>query len=272
MIRHWRYLQTGYNRGSHNMALDEVLLRSVQICHHTAAVRVYGWRPRAISVGYGQDVLQDIDVEKCIRTRTDIVRRLTGGRAVLHDEEVTYSVVAPGDDPVIGGNVSETYRRIGQALICGLTHLGVQADMHRSAATGARSPSCFSSTGRYEVMLQGRKIIGSAQRRIGAAILQHGSLLTGPGYRSLAEFLRPDTSSPRCERWRDSVTTLSEILSKRPSLRQVSEALRWGFEETFGVQLVEDTLTEDEHRMAAELMDERYGRDEWNLQRCPFFY
>ena len=249
------------------MAVDETLTRMVQTGRRSTTVRFYGWKPPAISVGYGQNVRNDIDVERCASNRLDIVRRLTGGRAVLHDEEVTYSVIASEDDQLIGNSIHETYHRIGQALINGLKHLNVEAQFHRITTTSGRNPSCFSSTGRYEVIVEGKKLIGSAQRRLDGTILQHGSLLTGPGYRDIARFLRSDNPTPQAEKLKEQVTTLSEILGRKPPFNSICNALRVGFEEAFGCQLIEQNLSDEEQREVEKLCLERYDRDDWNLRR-----
>ena len=264
MTPRWRFLHTGYADGPYNMALDEALLGTIQSQGGPITVRAYGWQPAVISVGYGQNVLRDIDIDTCHKGGMDIVRRLTGGRAVLHDEEVTYSIVAPEGNPMIGGRIHETYNRIGRALVCGLRHLGIRAELHRVSSASGRNPSCFSSTGRYEVVVGGMKLIGSAQRRIGGAILQHGSLLTGPGYKGLTKFLRRDVSPAPAESSTNHVTTLSEILGYTPSFDRIADSLRLGFEEVFDCQLIEGTLTEEEQTVTQKLIEERYERDEWN--------
>ncbi|UCE17483.1 MAG: lipoate--protein ligase family protein [Gemmatimonadota bacterium] len=249
------------------MAVDETLLGMVLSGHRPTTVRVYGWRPRAISVGYGQPVLKDIDIEKCVREGVDIVRRLTGGRAVLHDEEVTYSVVAPENGPGIGGTITETYRRIGLALICGLKHVGLEANLHRATSIGRHNPSCFSSAGRYEIVYRGKKLIGSAQRRLDGVILQHGSLLTGSGYRDLARFLRSDGPPTPVGTSMGQVTTLSEVLGDKPQFDTICDALRRGFEEAFGCRLIEHNLSDEEQALVEKLRLERYDKDDWNLRR-----
>jgi lipoate-protein ligase A len=161
---------------------------------------------------------------------------------------------------LIGGRILETYNRIGRALVCGLGHLGVKAELHRASLIQGRNPSCFSSTGRYEVVVAGKKLIGSAQRRVGGAILQHGSLLTGPGYRNLIKFLRQETCAAVVEGQMNHVTTLSDVLGDPPSFNRIADALRLGFEETFGCRLLEGNLTEEEQALTRKLAEERYKR------------
>jgi lipoate-protein ligase A len=266
MKPYWRLCNTGASDGFYNMALDEAILKSLKESHGQTTVRIYGWHPPAISVGYGQNIHRDIDIERCNKSRIPIVRRLTGGRAVLHDQEVTYSVAAPESDPRIGRSTQETYNRIGRALVRGLRHLGVGAELQRLSKGSGQTPSCFSSTGRYEVVVGGKKLIGSAQRRLSGAILQHGSLLTGSGYRNLSRFL-PTDRREAAERSMNSVTTLSEILGDEPSFAQIATALHLGFEEAFGCQLIEGELSEEELALTQRLKIERYQRDEWNLHR-----
>ena len=267
MTRRWRFLNTGHSDGPTNMALDEALFHSVHMHKGPVTFRIYGWQPAAISVGYGQNVFRDIDVDICQKNGIHIVRRPTGGRAVLHDEEITYSIVAPDGDPLIGNSIHKTYYRIGQALVCGLRHLGIEAEMHRVSSARGRNPSCFSSTGRYEVVVEAKKLIGSAQRRLDGAVLQHGSLLTGPGYRNLTKYLRQDTRTALVEESTNRVTTLLEILGYTPSFNRIADALYLGFKETFGCQLIKGQLTKEEQAVTQRLIEERYDKNEWNVAR-----
>ena len=186
---------------------------------------------------------------------------------MLHDEEVTYSVIASEDNPMIGRTISETYERIGSGLVAALRRLGIMAGLEKAAAGMGRNPSCFSSTGRHEVVYQGRKLVGSAQRRKDGMILQHGSLLTGPAYRKLTDLLRQGEAHPLPRHLPENVTTLSEILGSAPPYESICEALRVGFEQVFDVEFVAGGLSQEELALAEKLRIERYETDEWNLGR-----
>ncbi len=172
-----------FRDGFYNMALDEALSREVEEGRLGAFVRLYGWRPPAVSLGRNQ-AADEVDLEACRRDGVDVVRRPTGGRAVYHRDELTYSAAGPLDHPLLGGSAMETYRAIGRGLCRGLQILGVRAELVRSAApvtkTGS-SPSCFAASGRYELSVGGKKIVGSAQRRYSRSFLQQGSVLLSQG-------------------------------------------------------------------------------------------
>ena len=191
-MRRWRFLETGKGNAFFNMALDEALVRAVH--NHTAppSIRVYEWNPRAITCGYSQDVGSMIDLARCTAEGVDVTRRLTGGRAVFHDDDLGYSVVGLVDDPRFGGNILDTFQSIGRVLASGLNALGIPAKLSRSGWSGGssgRSLPCFLTTARYEITVDGHKIVGSAQRRFAGVFLQQGSILTGPGQDRLLAYL-----------------------------------------------------------------------------------
>ena len=170
------------------MAVDAALLEAVVAGESPPVFRVYGWSSPAVSLGYNQDAAQELDADRCVEAGVEVVRRLTGGRAVLHWEELTYSLVCGRDDPLVGGSTQETYRTIGLCLVAGLRLCGLEPELERSvpsrlrrdpAAAGrgeGRHAPCFASAARWEIKCRGRKLVGSAQRRMGDGILQHGSI------------------------------------------------------------------------------------------------
>ncbi|MGH7320254.1 MAG: lipoate--protein ligase family protein, partial [Candidatus Rokuibacteriota bacterium] len=157
--------------GATNMAVDEALLRARIAGDAPPTVRFFGWVPPTLSLGYGQPLDDRIDLAASRRLGIGLVRRPTGGSAILHespDREVTYSVVARAEDFVGADDVLETYRILGAGLVAGLARLGVRAELVPliRAARGPASPTfCFARTGAYEIAAQGRKLVGSAQRR-----------------------------------------------------------------------------------------------------------
>ena len=234
----WRFLATGHGSAAYNMAVDEALLQEMASGGKTPVFRVFGWKPPALSLGYGQKFHKEVDLEKCRRTGIDVVRRPTGGRAVLHWEELTYSVICAEDDPVLGGNVSDTYRLIAQCLVAGLQLFGVEAELERSGSRPVRprgkSPTtpCFSSLSRWEVKCGGRKLIGSAQRRVKGAILQHGSLLIGEHHKKLPDLLPPamDPLRDTLVRHLDNGSTHLGACTSRPiDFAELTDCLAAGF-------------------------------------------
>ena len=198
----WRLLDTGASSGDFNMHADAVLLEAVGAGFSPSVLRLYRWDPPAISLGYNQDPKRELNLPRVRSAGIEVVRRLTGGRAVLHWEELTYSVICREGCGRLGASPGATYREIGKALVAGLRAFGAPVDLHRQdAGQGGRStpeapkPPCFASTSKWEVTYRGRKLAGSAQRRIRGAILQHGSILTGPRHLLLGGFLRAANSS-----------------------------------------------------------------------------
>ncbi len=254
------------------MAVDEALVRAIATGTQPA-FRVYGWQPPAVSFGYAQRISREVDTQKVRERGIDIVRRPTGGRAVLHWNELTYSVVCPADNPVMGGNINEAYRKISEGLLAGIRALGVDATFESRRQTqpslhGKELTSpCFTSTAQYEVTYKGRKLIGSAQQRIGTMLLQHGSLLLGAEHKQIADLLPGDKPGlqKRFARELDRHTTsLSEALAYPVDFDTAATAIRQGIQKTFNIQLVEATLSETEIAETQRLIAEKYATHEWN--------
>jgi len=233
------------------MEYDQRLARGLGVPGGPSVVRAYGWRPPAISLGWHQS-LDEVNLQKCTDAGIDVVRRPTGGRAILHSDEVTYCVV------MVAGrqSVLTTYQKISEALICGLRSLGVDAMLEKSQPhfpSLYKSPSsaaCFASAARYEIHVGGRKLVGSAQRRfVGAdrqeVVLQHGSILLGPDHLRIVDFLNLAGGETR-EGMRDELqkltTDLSTALGRQVEFDEVAEALRRAFEVSWGIKFqVADT-------------------------------
>jgi lipoate-protein ligase A len=180
----WRFLDNGPATAAENMAKDEELLRDAGKAGTLPVLRFYTWSPPAVSLGRFQDAGQAVNAEACRRRGFDIVRRITGGRAVLHKDEITYCIVSPISNGLFPNDVLGTYKTIAAGLLAGLHELGIAAEMVLRSGRHAgmvksspQEPACFSSPSWYEILVKGRKIIGSAQRRVNGAFLQHGSIL-----------------------------------------------------------------------------------------------
>jgi len=184
-LQKWRLLTTGFLNAFENMAIDEAILKACAEGKSLPTLRFYGWKPHTVSIGYSQRLEETIDIESCERLQIDIVRRATGGRAVLHDEELTYSLVSPSNNTLFPSSILGTYKRISPCLIGGFKKLHINAQLVLSKESKGGflgrgvNPSCFLAPSWYEIMVSGRKICGSAQRRVEGAFLQHGSILIG---------------------------------------------------------------------------------------------
>lgn len=272
----WRFVDAGYAHPFFNMAADEAIATIMEGEGAFPTVRVYGWKPAAVSIGYSQRARETVNVEKCAQLGIPLVRRLTGGRAVFHDEEVTYSIVARRSYLGSRNSVLKTYRRIGQALISSLKQLGVHAHLVRMSPRGTGRETthdltpCFTSSGRYEVMVDGRKVVGSAQRWLGDVVLQHGSLLTGDGHLRIVQLLpEGDIGEGEKMAWelRNKTVSLGALLSRPVAYAEVADALFCGFQEAFQVLLEPGQLRPEEKSLARCLVKKRYGRQAWTLRK-----
>lgn len=268
----WRRLETGYAPGAWNMAVDEALMEAVGREDSPPTLRFYGWNPPALSLGYFQDRAREVDLDGCATQGFDCVRRPTGGRAVLHSAEVTYAVVVPEGYPGFGGSVSEAYRAIAEGLLVGLKRLGVPAEMAEAPRRegGERSAACFDSPSFYELVVDGRKLVGSAQVRRHGAILQHGSILLRFDPLELLRCLAVP-AGPGRERLQRALTghvvSLAEALGREPGFAEVAEAVAGGMAEVFGVALEPGGLTAGESTRAEELARLKYASEAWNGRR-----
>lgn len=254
----WRLLLSPPLDGAVNMALDEALQERARSSGESV-LRVYGWLRPTLSFGRNQTARGTYDEERVRRAGVGVVRRPTGGRAVLHDREITYSVTAPA---AAGASLAESYARINRLLCDGLYRLGVAAEV--AAGTG-RAPRpgaapCFETPTVGELVLGGRKLAGSAQWRNDGALLQHGSILVEDDQSAVTGLLRRPATTP------PPPATLHEALGRVPEVAEVAAAL---FE---AVRRLEDagatSLSPDEiPRSRAETLRARYDDHRWTWRR-----
>jgi lipoate-protein ligase A len=253
------------------MAIDEAILLSVAAGMSPPTLRFYGWEPPCVSVGYAQRLRDEVDLETCRRLGYSWVRRPTGGRAILHVDELTYSVVAPLKEPRVAGDILTSYRRLSRGLIAGLGLLGCQATQAALNA-GCRPPdpsaACFDVPSPYEVLSQGRKLVGSAQARRKRAVLQHGTLpLRGDVSRLAQALVLPDgTRQVLRDTLRRRAITLGEALGRSVSFDEAADALAVGFAQALNLTLVPGGLSDDE-RDALIPLRAKHTRDKWLFNR-----
>jgi lipoate-protein ligase A len=240
----WRFENTGIRSGVFNMEYDIALARALVNGVGNPTIRVYAWQPSAISLGWNQS-MDEIDLAKTSASGIDVVRRPTGGRAILHSEELTYSMVMR----VKGKNVLSVYDDISRALVTGLLTLGAPVAIEKSQPhfpslyRTTSAAACFSSTGRYEIKCDGKKLVGSAQRRYVAdngeeVVLQHGSILIGPDHKRMVKFLNLPLEEDRdaLRRELDEKTTeLSTVLNRVIKFEEVAEAILQGFQKAWSI-------------------------------------
>lgn len=262
----WRLIVDGAGRGAHNMAVDEALVEAVDRGESPPVLRLYRWEPACLSLGFAQPYTV-ADASFCQANGVDLVRRPTGGRAVLHHLEQTYCVLARLGEHPFSTDLQAVYRGICQALVAGLSRLGAPVGLSKAPTGGHIKPTeaipCFVGPASGEVVAGGRKLIGSAMRRHNRSILQHGSLLEDWDGRLQAGCLGlADDSSLR-----PAVTTLRELMGGVPDPGVVAAALVAGFEETFEVKLEPAHLTSAQSDRVAFLARERYAHERWTVHR-----
>lgn len=264
----WRVILTPPGSGAWNMAVDEAILESVSRRQSLPTLRLYAWAPACLSLGLAQPY-RDVDVDALTRLAWDVVRRPTGGRAILHVDELTYSVTAPLDEPRVAGGVMESYRRLSQALVAALVKIGLSAQADKeyqlSGDTKPGGAVCFEVPSNYEITVQGRKLVGSAQARRKEGVLQHGTLpLSGDLTRIVRVLAYPDESTREQAAQRLLAHAVNaEMLGFNVSWENAAAAFCAGFEEALDLKLVKEGISPTEQQRAEALMEEKYANPAW---------
>lgn len=250
------------------MAIDEALLESVASGASTPVLRLYRWQPATLTLGYAQSIHKDIDRDVCLLNDIDVVRRSTGGRAVLHDREMTYAVVAPFLSGAFGATVLDCYRVIAETLQETLIRLGLSAELVAGESRGGRSnlsrAVCFSTPSQYELVVEGRKVAGSAQRRQGPAFLQHGSVPYDMDLDLLARLLKVGKDQAR---QMDKVGWLNHWLDEPVGVELIEQSLVESFQAKLHVELRPSELTAEEKGRADCLYETKFAHPDWTMMR-----
>ena len=255
------------------MAIDEALFRCFDPNQDAPVLRLYGWHRPCISLGYFQRAAEAVKKETCEERGIDVVRRITGGRAVLHDQEVTYCVVGSVQKGVFAGRLLECYQMIASCLVRGCELLGLPANEIELATgkgprAGAASPACFMTSSPYEILLNGRKLIGSAQKRGEEVFAQHGSIPLRLDLDLIASAIVLDGNDGtsllgRCLQ----PVSLECALGRTLSYDEVKSAIFRGFSERLGRCIEPSKLTKEESEVAFSLVRDKYCSDTWNFKR-----
>ena len=274
MRQAWRFLSTGSRDAASNMAIDEALLLNHEAGSTPPILRVYAWDTPTLSLGYAQNTAQEVNLTGCRQHGVDIIRRPTGGRAVLHDQEVTYSLILPTtlSQGVQGADtLTEHYRRIGLALTAALQQLGLPVHFERAhrrppASRLPASPACFSALARYEISVAGKKIVGSAQKRLHNSLLQHGSIPLELNRVRLFQCLQtaPEYRSALIQEAYTTMTSINEIAPAPIPVAIIHRALQAGLAASFDIEFIQDTLQPAELQLATELRTTKYATYSWN--------
>ncbi len=272
----WRLISTGSLSPAENMAVDEAILIAHSKGLVPPTVRFFGWNPPTLSIGYFQKIA-DVDFDSLRQKGLGFVRRPTGGRAVLHDRELTYSIVVSESHPQMPSSVNESYRVLSMGLVEGFRQLGLSADMVSLATEDEKrkyeslgSAACFDSPSWYELVVEGKKVTGSAQMRQLGVILQHGSILLDLDVDLLFSVLRFSSEKLR-ERMRngflEKAVSIKQITGRDLTFQEAETAFWRGFEKGLRVRLEPSELTAEERQLAKELVDTKYGAADWNEKR-----
>lgn len=255
--------------GAWNMAVDESILEHVQaeVRPSLPTLRLYAWEPACLSLGHAQPI-GDVDLPRLRARSWDVVRRATGGRAILHTDELTYSVTGRSDDPLLAGGVLESYNRLAQALLFAVREMGLPVELKegKPSENAAPNPVCFEVPSTYEITVGGKKLIGSAQARRREGVLQHGSLpLTGDLTRicQALDFESEAARASAAQRLLRRATTVESALGRSVTWETAADAFVHAFETQLGICFSRGELSRSEIKRAEELVYEKYDHPSW---------
>ena len=256
-MERWFLLDDGPAPGARNMAVDEFLLGKVERERTAPLLRLYSFDPPAITIGFHQGSVHGLDHEAIERDAVDVVKRFTGGRALLHDGELTYCIVARTDRPPFDSHLQALYLCISQALVHALRSIGVDASISGGRPLSGEqtlSKPCLDSVSRHEITARRKKIVASAQRRTKNLVLQHGSILLTPASGRIVDYLVGERVSLS-----NRVTSIAEELGVEVEPSLVRKAVVQGFEETLRISFAGLGLSEEEERVEADKRTESTG-------------
>lgn len=272
MTETWNFINTGSHDPYYNMAMDEALLNFVSRGEIDPVVRFYTWNPATLSVGYFQRLKKEIDIDKVKEKGFGLIRRQTGGRGVLHDKELTYSVIVPESHPNMPSTITEAYRVISKGLLEGFKLLGFDAYFaiprskeEREKLKQPRSAVCFDAPSWYELVVEGRKIAGSAQTRQKGVILQHGSLLQDVDVDELFDMFifKNDRLKEKMKKaFVDKAVAINDISDRHISIEEMEKAFEEGFKKGLNIEFKPLSLTENQ-LAEVKVLEEKYRSEEW---------
>jgi lipoate-protein ligase A len=277
MKKPWRLLMTTAARGAWNMAVDEAILEAIGSSSSLPTLRLYAWDPSCLSLGTAQPI-SDVDIPRLQKYGWEMVRRPTGGRAVLHTDELTYSVIAPLDEPLVAGSVLESYSRLATVLVEALHLLHLPVEVHENTDPGqdreiprsrgkVSNPVCFEVPSAFEITVGGRKLVGSAQARRKEGVLQHGSLpLVGDLTRIIQVLTFPDdiARAKAAIQLLERATTVETALGQVVTWDDAAHAICTAFQSVFPVDLQPVELNPQEQNRIDQLVANKYNHPDWN--------
>jgi lipoate-protein ligase A len=243
MFKQIRVLETGCNPGAWNMALDETLLTNL-VDHDNPILRLYGWQPPCVSIGYFQSMEEEVDVLKCSNMGVDLVRRITGGGAVLHEFELTYTFITKN----YPANILESYHLICEPVVLCLDRLGYSAKY----------------VPLNDIVVDNKKVSGNAQTRKNNILLQHGTILLDVDVEKMFSMLKVPSEKIKDKMIKDVKARVTGI---NRSFEDVASNLKESFAEIFGSQIITDTLSSKEKKDTEKLVIEKYSSRQWNWRK-----
>ena len=254
MKEEWRFLVTDGNNAPRNMAIDRAILVANSRGIVPPTVRFYHWLPPAISIGYFQSLTEEIDLDCCKKNGVDYVRRITGGGAVFHENELTYSIVIPEDHKEIPKNIMDSYGRICGAIMKGLKHFGIDSTYHPI----------------NDILSNGKKISGNAQTRKHKTVLQHGTVLLDVDVEKMFTLLKVSNEKlidKLVSDVKQRVTSAKHVLNREVFFDEIVDDMKKGFEDEFNVKLIEGDLTDEEQNLATDFEKNCFSKKDWNHKR-----
>lgn len=276
-MKQWYFINSGPCTPSFNMAMDEALLNWHSEKLIPPVIRFYEWEPATLSIGYFQQVHKDIDLEEVRRQGLGFVRRPTGGRAVLHEHELTYSIIVEEGYPNMPQSVTEAYRVLSEGLLRGFRNLDLDAyfsvpdtEEKKEDLKRPKSAVCFDAPSWYELVVEGRKVAGSAQTRQKGVILQHGAILLDMDEEkllSLFKFADEEAREKMRQKLPEKAVAMNRLVDKPFTIEQCVEAFKSGFRDSLEIELIPYELTEAQLAYIEQLEKEKYANDEWNFKK-----
>ncbi len=254
MTEKWRFLVTDANNAYMNMAIDRAILKANSEGLALPTVRFYYWDPAAITIGYFQSLKDEVNLEKCKTFGIDYVRRITGGGAVFHENELTYSIVVPESHKKMPNNIMDSYGSICGAVMRGLNNFGIECKYHPI----------------NDILADGKKLSGNAQTRKHNTVLQHGTILLDVDVEKMFSVLRVPNEKIKdklISNVKDRVTSVKHIVGKKIVFTDILNDMKKGFEDEFNVELVDGKLTDYELKLADKYDRECFSTDGWNNKK-----
>ena len=255
----WRLIDTKSNNAFFNMAVDEALMKLSKI----PTLRFYTWKPSAVSLGYFQNT-KDINLNFCKKNKIDIVRRITGGKAVFHDKELTYSFII--DENKIPNSVINSYKKISNSILIALKNLEINAKFKDENVKRTKTPVCLNNPSWYEIIVDNKKIAAAAQTRKNKRLLQHGPILVDIDYKKLCSIFK-NNNKKLLEETKNKIISLNQ-LNKKVNYDKLIDEIKKGFEKNFNIKLKEEKLTKKEKKLIKKLIKEKYKTKRWNYKNA----